>query len=182
MPVVLHFHSTPIERATLVSLLPVIVTLSVLHPERILPESIHVTSIDLPHHVFGLPEAWLAAYSPAHILHYASAQQHKHCLCSTHDPVIMCGAKAIIADIPIAMPLLLQVGETFRVKADCVPYGLFSRRHTQQVGVYLQCSFDGIHANQGSSPVPIGILGTGVLPIDHIDWCVSSPGSCHIAK
>lgn len=46
-------------------LVPVIVALCVLHPEGIALEALHVTRINVPHHIFGLPEAWLAAYGPA---------------------------------------------------------------------------------------------------------------------
>ena len=44
---------------------PVIVALCVLHPEGVALEALHVTRIDLPHHILGLPEARLAAYGPA---------------------------------------------------------------------------------------------------------------------
>ena len=47
-------------------LLPVIVALGELHPKGIFLEAIQVPRINLSHHVFGLPEAWLAAYSSAY--------------------------------------------------------------------------------------------------------------------
>ena len=62
------------EKPKLPSSLPVIVALGILHPERVLLKPIHVTSINLPHHVLGLPEAWFAADSPAHKLHVSERQ------------------------------------------------------------------------------------------------------------
>ena len=66
-------------RAALHSSLPVVVTLGVLHPEWVLPEAVHVASINLPHHVLGLPEAWLAADSPAEQLEWACTLHGKEC-------------------------------------------------------------------------------------------------------
>ena len=47
-------------------LLPVIVALRELHPKGVFLEAIEVSRIDLPHHVLGLPKAWLAADSSAY--------------------------------------------------------------------------------------------------------------------
>ena len=64
-------------RAALPSSLPVIVALGVLHPERVCPEAVLVASINLPHHVLGLPEAWLAADSPAQVLKWSCTHHGK---------------------------------------------------------------------------------------------------------
>jgi len=47
-------------------LFPVIVALGELHPKGVFLEAIQVPRINLPHHVLGLPKAWLAADSSAY--------------------------------------------------------------------------------------------------------------------
>jgi len=66
-------------------LLPVIVALGELHPKGVFLEAIQVPRIDLPHHVLGLPKAWLAADSPAYTPLYEVARH----ACTVSEPLLV---------------------------------------------------------------------------------------------